>query len=92
MIDYHQPFINSHIGEASAATVRFASAEYAQQRFGPLPEDYDGSARMVALGFETGNLAQVRNALQAGDIAYQEQTAAIVVESGEGFNLALRFT
>lgn len=77
---------------AGAATVRFASAEYAQQRFGPLPEDYDGSARMVALGFETGDLAQVRNALQAGDIAYQEHAEAIVVESGEGFNLALRFT
>ncbi|QCA06415.1 VOC family protein [Pantoea vagans] len=77
---------------AGAATVRFASAEYAQRRFGPLPEDYDGSARMVALGFETGDLTQARNALQAGDIAYQEHTEAIVVESGEGFNLALRFT
>lgn len=77
---------------AGAATVRFASAEYAQQRFGPLPEDYNGSARMVALGFETEDLAQVKRALVAGKIAFHEQTEAIVVESAEGFNLALRFT
>lgn len=77
---------------AGAATVRFASADYAQQRFGPLPEDYDGSARMVALGFETEDLALVKRALVKGDIAFQEQPKAIVVESAEGFNLALRFT
>ena len=77
---------------AGAATVRFASAEYAQPRFGPLPEDYDGSARMVALGFETEDLAQVKRALLAGNIAFQEQAEAIVVEAAEGFNLALRFT
>jgi len=77
---------------AGAATVRFASADYAQQRFGPLPEDYDGSARMVALGFETEDLALVKGALVKGDIAFQEQPKAIVVESAEGFNLALRFT
>ncbi|MGC0822217.1 VOC family protein [Pantoea agglomerans] len=77
---------------AGAATVRFASADYAQQRFGPLPEDYDGSARMVALGFETEDLALVKGALVKGDIAFQEQPEAIVVESAEGFNLALRFT
>ncbi|WHU89937.1 VOC family protein [Pantoea agglomerans] len=77
---------------AGAATVRFASAEYAQQRFGALPEDYNGSALMVALGFETEDLAQVKRALVAGKIAFHEQTEAIVVESAEGFNLALRFT
>ncbi|MGC0948995.1 VOC family protein [Pantoea agglomerans] len=77
---------------AGAATVRFASADYAQQRFGPLPEDYDGSARMVALGFETEDLALVKRALVTGDIAFQEQPEAIMVESAEGFNLALRFT
>lgn len=77
---------------AGAATVRFASADYAQQRFGPLPEDYDGSARMVALGFETEDLALVKRALVKGEIAFQEQPEAIVVESAEGFNLALRFT
>jgi hypothetical protein len=77
---------------AGAATVRFASADYAQQRFGPLPEDYDGSARMVALGFETEDLALVKRALVTGEIAFQEQPEAIVVESAEGFNLALRFT
>ena len=77
---------------AGAATVRFASADYAQQRFGRLPEDYDGSARMVALGFETENLALVKRALVTGEIAFQEQPEAIVVESSEGFNLALRFT
>ncbi|MBE5682124.1 VOC family protein [Pantoea agglomerans] len=76
---------------AGAATVRFASADYAQQRFGPLPEDYDGSARMVALGFETEDLALVKRALVKGEIAFQEQPKAIVVESAEGFNLALRF-
>ncbi|THB83715.1 VOC family protein [Pantoea allii] len=77
---------------AGAATVRFASADYAQRRFGPLPEDYDGSARMVALGFETEDLALVKRALVTGEIAFQEQPEAIVVESSEGFNLALRFT
>lgn len=77
---------------AGAATVRFASADYAQQRFGPLPEDYDGSARMVALGFETEDLDLVKRALVKGEIAFQEQPEAIVVESAEGFNLALRFT
>lgn len=77
---------------AGAATVRFASADYAQQRFGPLPEDYDGSARMVALGFETEDLAQVKRALVTGEIAFQEQAESIVVESADGFNLALRFT
>ncbi|MEN4747818.1 MULTISPECIES: VOC family protein [Pantoea] len=77
---------------AGAATVRFASADYAQQRFGPLPEDYDGSARMVALGFETEDLDLVKRALVKGEIAFQEQHEAIVVESAEGFNLALRFT
>ncbi|MGB8928333.1 MAG: VOC family protein [Pantoea agglomerans] len=77
---------------AGAATVRFASADYAQQRFGPLPEDYDGSARMVALGFETEDLDLVKRALVTGEIAFQEQPEAIVVESAEGFNLALRFT
>lgn len=76
---------------AGAATVRFASADYAQQRFGPLPEDYDGSARMVALGFATTDLALVKNALLAGNILFHEQAEAIVVASGEGFNLALRF-
>lgn len=77
---------------AGAATVRFASADYAQQRFGPLPEEYDGTARMVALGFETADLDQVKRALQAGEIVFQEQPDAIVVEAGQGFNLALRFT
>lgn len=77
---------------AGAATVRFASADYAQQRFGQLPEDYDGSARMVALGFETEDLGLVKRALVTGEIAFQEQPEAIVVESAEGFNLALRFT
>ncbi|MEN4587003.1 VOC family protein [Pantoea agglomerans] len=77
---------------AGAATVRFASEDYAQQRFGPLPEDYDGSARMVALGFETEDLDLVKRALVKGEIAFQEQPEAIVVESAEGFNLALRFT
>ncbi len=76
---------------AGAATVRFASADYAQQRFGPLPEDYDGSARMVALGFATRDLALVKNALLAGNILFHEQAEAIVVACGEGFNLALRF-
>lgn len=76
---------------AGAATVRFASADYAQQRFGPLPEDYDGSARMVALGFATTDLSLVKNALLAGNILFHEQAEAIVVASGEGFNLALRF-
>ncbi|WP_223817021.1 VOC family protein [Pantoea sp. M_5] len=76
---------------AGAATVRFASADYAQQRFGPLPEDYDGSARMVALGFATTDLALVKNALLAGNILFHEQAEAIVVACGEGFNLALRF-
>lgn len=76
---------------AGAATVRFASADYAQQRFGPLPEDYDGSARMVALGFATTDLALVKNALLTGNILFHEQAEAIVVASGEGFNLALRF-
>lgn len=76
---------------AGAATVRFASADYAQQRFGPLPENYDGSARMVALGFATTDLTLVKNALLAGNILFHEQADAIVVASGEGFNLALRF-
>jgi len=77
---------------AGAATVRFASADYAQQRFGPLPEDYDGSARMVALGFVTDDLTKVKTALLAGDVSFEQQSEAILVESGQGFHLALRFT
>jgi len=77
---------------AGAATVRFASADYAQQRFGPLPEDYDGSARMVALGFVTDDLTKVTTALLAGDVSFEQQSEAILVESGQGFHLALRFT
>jgi len=77
---------------AGAATVRFASADYAQQRFGPLPEDYDGSARMVALGFVTDDLTKVTTALLAGDVSFEQPSEAILVESGQGFQLALRFT
>lgn len=77
---------------AGAATVRFASADYAQQRFGPLPEDYDGSARMVALGFVTDDLNRVKTALQTGDVRFEQQSAAILVAAGQGFHLALRFT
>lgn len=77
---------------AGVATVRFAAAEYAQQRFGRLPEDYDGSPRMVALGFVTDDLARVKTALLSGQIPFDSRQDAILVESGEGFNLALRFT
>lgn len=76
---------------AGAATVRFASADYAKRRFHSLPEDYDGSARMAALGFKTEDLAKVKAALLLGDVNFIEEEEAIVVEASSGFHLALRF-
>lgn len=77
--------------KAGEAKVRFASAAYAQTRFGSLPEDYDGSPRMSALSFRSDSLEKVKASLLLGDIPFREAQDAIVVTAEQGFNLALRF-
>jgi hypothetical protein len=77
--------------KAGEAKVRFASAAYAQTRFGSLPEDYDGSPRMSALSFRSDSLEKVKASLLLGDIPFREAQDAIVVPAEQGFNLALRF-
>ena len=77
--------------KAGEAKVRFASAAYAQTRFGSLPADYDGSARMSALSFRSDDLAKVKASLLLGDIPFREEPEAIVVAAEQGFNVALRF-
>jgi len=76
---------------AGAVTVRFACVDYVRHRFGSLPADYDGSARMAALGFKASDLTKVKAALLKGDIAFSDRDGAIVVNAGENVNLALRF-
>ncbi|OON41039.1 hypothetical protein BTJ39_03460 [Izhakiella australiensis] len=77
--------------KAGKATVRIASAAYAETRFGALPRDYDGTARMVALSLQTGSLENVKQSLLQGNVVFREQPDAIVVAADSAFNLALRF-
>lgn len=77
--------------QAGAATVRFASTAWVEQRYGALPEDYQGEPRMVALSLQTDDLAKTKASLLQGDVPFREQADAIVVDAINGFNLALRF-
>ncbi|MCS3431438.1 VOC family protein [Klebsiella sp. BIGb0407] len=77
--------------KAGKATVRIASEDYARRRFGTLPEDYDGTPRMVGLSFLVESLAQVKTSLLHGDIPFREEEGDIIVAPDQAFNLALRF-
>lgn len=77
--------------KAGIATVRFAAAEYATQRFTGLPQDYDGSARMVGLSLRTRDLHKVKASLLLGNVPFHEEEAAIVVNAEHAFGVALRF-
>lgn len=77
---------------AGAATVRFITTGRAQEEFGALPTDYDGSPRMIALGLRTDDLQQTRASLQAGEIPFSDDARGVVVSAAHGFHLALRFT
>lgn len=77
--------------DAATATVRFAAAEHVEQRFGTLPDDYDGSARMAALSFRTQDIKKVKASLLLSKIPFDEQDNVIVVAPGQAFNVALRF-
>ncbi|QEW32336.1 VOC family protein [Erwinia billingiae] len=76
---------------AGVTSVRFATEDYVRSRFHALPDNYDGSARMAALSFQTEDLAKVRAALHQGDLQFSEAEGAIVVLPQQGFDVALRF-
>lgn len=77
--------------KAGNATVRIASEDYARRRFGTLPEDYDGTPRMVGLSFLVDDLTQVKTCLRQGEINFREEDGDIIVAPDQAFNLALRF-
>lgn len=77
--------------QAGVATVRFAAAEYVNQRFAELPQDYDGSARMVGLTLRSADLRKVKASLLLGNVPFHEEEAAIMVSAGQAFGVALRF-
>ncbi|MCU5775515.1 VOC family protein [Erwiniaceae bacterium BAC15a-03b] len=77
--------------QAGETRVRFISGDQARSELGDLPQDYDGTPRMVALGFHTTSLDQVRQSLLAGNIRFSEQPQRIAVSAADGFNLALVF-
>ncbi|MCU5774462.1 VOC family protein [Erwiniaceae bacterium BAC15a-03b] len=76
---------------AGAATVRFAAASYVENRFGALPADYQGEARMVAISLQSDDLAKTRASLLHGEVPWREQQDALVVDAANAFNLTLRF-
>lgn len=76
---------------AGAARVRFAPVEWAQRRFGALPQDDNGLARMVALSFRTDAIAKVDASLAAGDIPCEKAGETRVVSAEQGGRLALLF-
>jgi len=76
---------------AGKASLHIVPGDYAQARFGSLPEDYDGTARFAALSLRTDALDKVKTSLQAGDIPFREQQDGILVDPGNAFNLAVRF-
>lgn len=77
---------------AGDAVVRFLSSDRASAEWGALPADYDGSTRMIALGFRTRSLAQVHDSLAQGDIPFSEDERGVHVSAGSGGQLALRFS
>lgn len=77
--------------KAGIATVRFACTDYVIQRFAGLPLDYDGSARMAGLSLRSKSLSDVKAYLTAGDVPFQEDEHAIVVDAEHAFGVALRF-
>lgn len=77
--------------QAGVAVVRFISPAQAQQEALALPQGYDGSPRMAALGLKTHSLAAVRDQLQANDVPFSEQERAILVQQIAGLEVALRF-
>ncbi|MFS2225852.1 VOC family protein [Pantoea sp. B65] len=77
--------------QAGETRVRFIASAQAQAELGALPEDYNGTPRMVALGFHSASLDQVRQSLLAGNIRFSEQTQRILVSAADSFNLALVF-
>ncbi len=76
---------------AGAATVRFAAASYVENRFGALPADYQGEARMVAISLQSDDLTKTRSSLLRGEVPWREQQDALVVDAANAFNLTLRF-
>lgn len=76
---------------AGAASVRFATEAYFQQRFLALPEHYTGAALMAGLSFQTDDLHKVKRALREGSVQFTEVNEAVVVAAQQGFDLALRF-
>lgn len=76
---------------AGAARIRFISTAAAQAEFGSLPEDYDGSARMVALSLHSISLDRVKESLRQGDIPFREDQQGVWVSADQAFQLALHF-
>lgn len=78
--------------QAGVTRVRFIHSDPARVALGALPDDYNGSPRMVGLEFTSSSLAQVRQSLLAGDIRFSESDNTILVSAEDGFNLTLIFT
>lgn len=78
--------------DAGVARIRFVQTEAAKAEFGALPDDYNGTARMVALSLHSTSLEQVKNSLSQSGIAFHEDRRGVRVDARHAFQLALRFT
>ncbi|MBK0000944.1 VOC family protein [Erwinia sp. S38] len=78
--------------DAGVARIRFVPTEAAKAEFGTLPNDYNGSARMVALSLHSTSLEQVKNSLSQSGIPFHEDRQGVRVDARHAFQLALRFT
>jgi len=77
---------------AGAATLRVIPTAAAGAEFGPLPQGYNGSARMIALSLHSISLERVKESLTRGEIPFSEDPRGVLVDTGHAFQLALRFT
>ncbi len=77
---------------AGAVRLRLINPETAKEEFGNLPEDYNGTARMVALSLHSTSLEQVKKSLSQGGIPFHEDRHRVRVDAQHAFQLALHFT
>lgn len=84
--------LGERVLDAGAAQIRFLPTAVARAEFGALPDDYNGSARMIALGLHSRSLEQVKASLLQGDIPFSEDKHGVLVGPAQAFQLALRFT
>ncbi|WP_034914610.1 VOC family protein [Erwinia sp. 9145] len=76
---------------AGRSVVSFLTPDAVLNQYGSLPDGFDGSPRMAALGLTTSSLEQARERLIDGEIPFTEGDNALLVGAENAFNLALRF-